>query len=153
MLRFYRSGILSLYRYNNNYRNWGRIAIRCWIHKRHPIPRPYGRAMWCLAWIILRKLTRVVTARHCISKNYHDKGSCITTCSANYMCSVWLNRKPSKLISRLKSQRHALTLRRLDKFVPMKYLRSIIGMFQLPKFWKHWYALIERHPWITISQS
>ena len=22
----------------NNCRNWGRISIRCWIHKRHPIP-------------------------------------------------------------------------------------------------------------------
>ena len=31
--------------YINNYRNWGRISIRCWIHKRHPIPRPNRRAM------------------------------------------------------------------------------------------------------------
>ena len=23
--------------YVNNYRNWGRISIRCWVHKRHPI--------------------------------------------------------------------------------------------------------------------
>ena len=28
----------------NNCRNWGRISIRCQIHKRHPIPRPNGRA-------------------------------------------------------------------------------------------------------------
>ena len=24
--------------YINNYRNWGRISIRCWIHKRHTSP-------------------------------------------------------------------------------------------------------------------
>ena len=33
-----RSNIVSYY--INNYRNWGRISIRCWIHKRHPIPHP-----------------------------------------------------------------------------------------------------------------
>ena len=32
-------------------RNWGRISIRGCIHKRHPIPRPDGRAMGCLSWI------------------------------------------------------------------------------------------------------
>ena len=31
--------------YINNHRGWGRISIRCWIHKRHPIPRPKWRAM------------------------------------------------------------------------------------------------------------
>ena len=50
--------------YTNNYRNWGRILIRCWIHKRHPIPHPNGRDMGCLSWIFVRKLT---TALHCIS--------------------------------------------------------------------------------------
>ena len=33
------------------YRNCGRISIRCWIHKRHPIPRPDGRVMGCLLWM------------------------------------------------------------------------------------------------------
>ena len=28
-----------------------RIWIRLWTHKRHPIPRPYGRAMGCLLWV------------------------------------------------------------------------------------------------------
>ena len=32
----------------NNCSNWGRISIRCWIHKRHAIPHPNGRAMVCL---------------------------------------------------------------------------------------------------------
>ena len=41
----------------DNYRNWGRISIKCWIHKRHPIPRPNGRAMRCLLWIFVRKMT------------------------------------------------------------------------------------------------
>ena len=32
----------------NNYRNWGRISIRCCSHKRHTIPRHNGRTMGCL---------------------------------------------------------------------------------------------------------
>ena len=35
----------------NDCRNSGRILIRCWIHKRHPIPRANGQAMGCLLWI------------------------------------------------------------------------------------------------------
>ena len=38
-------------------RSWGRISIRGWNHKRHPIPRPDGQAMGCLSWIFWRKLT------------------------------------------------------------------------------------------------
>ena len=45
-------------------RNWGRILIRGWTHKRHPIPRPDGRAMGCHSWIFWRKLTAL--QRHCI---------------------------------------------------------------------------------------
>ena len=41
----------------NNYGNSDRISIRCWFHKRHPIPHPNGRAMGCLLWIFVRKLT------------------------------------------------------------------------------------------------
>ena len=39
----------------NDYRNRGRISIRCWIHKIQPIPRPNGRIMGCLLWIFVRK--------------------------------------------------------------------------------------------------
>ena len=28
-----------------------------WTHKRHPIPRPFGRAMECLLWVLQQKLT------------------------------------------------------------------------------------------------
>ena len=31
--------------YINNYRNWGRISIRCWTLKRHAIPRPHERVI------------------------------------------------------------------------------------------------------------
>ena len=50
-----RSNIIRYY--INNYRIWGRILIRCWIHWRHPISRPNGRATGCLLWIFVRKLT------------------------------------------------------------------------------------------------
>ena len=49
-----RSNIVSYYM--NNYRNCGRIFIRCWICKRHPITRPNVRAMKCILWIFVRKL-------------------------------------------------------------------------------------------------
>ena len=35
-----RSNVIEYY--INDYRNWGRISIRCWIHKRLPIPHPNG---------------------------------------------------------------------------------------------------------------
>ena len=38
-----RSNIVKYY--INNYRNWGRISIRCWTQKKTAIPRPHGRAM------------------------------------------------------------------------------------------------------------
>ena len=50
-----RSNIVRFY--NNDYRNWDRKSIKCSIHKRHPIPRPNGRAMGCLLWIFGRRLT------------------------------------------------------------------------------------------------
>ena len=37
--------------------------LRLWIHKRHPIPRPYGRAMGHLFWVLWRKDT--VRYREC----------------------------------------------------------------------------------------
>ena len=27
--------------YKNNYRNWGRLSIRFWIYRRHPVPHPW----------------------------------------------------------------------------------------------------------------
>ena len=50
-----RSNIVRYYIYD--YRNWSRISIRYWNHKRHPIPRPNGRAMGCILWIFVRKPT------------------------------------------------------------------------------------------------
>ena len=51
--------------YINNYRNWGRISTRYWIHRRHTIPRPNGWAVECLLWIFLEKVDRIITASHC----------------------------------------------------------------------------------------
>ena len=30
--------------------------VAFWTHKRHPIPRPFGRAMECLLWVLQQKL-------------------------------------------------------------------------------------------------
>ena len=41
--------------------------VALWTHKRHPIPRPFGRAMECLLWVLQQKLTvlsRVSTVCH-----------------------------------------------------------------------------------------
>ena len=31
--------------------------VALWTHKKHPIPRPFGRAMECLLWVLQQKLT------------------------------------------------------------------------------------------------
>ena len=51
------SNIVRYYIYNN--RDWGTISIRCWIHKRHSIPRPNGRAMGSLLWRFVKKLKEI----------------------------------------------------------------------------------------------
>ena len=65
------------YRYNvvhcckklhNNFRNWGRISIRCWIHRRQPISCPNGRAVGRLLLIFCEKIDWVITAPPCILK-------------------------------------------------------------------------------------
>ena len=62
--------------YINNYSNWGRISIRCWIHKTHPIPRPNRRAMECL-FLYLRENgpryngTALLSDRGCSEKYTH----------------------------------------------------------------------------------
>ena len=40
-------------------RNWGRISIWGWTHKRHHIAHPNGRAMGCLLWTFWRELTEL----------------------------------------------------------------------------------------------
>ena len=52
----------------NKYRNWCRISIRCWIHKRHTIPRPNGLAMGSFL-NFCEKIDRVITAPHCTLVN------------------------------------------------------------------------------------
>ena len=56
-----------------NCRKWGRISIRSWIHKTHPIPRPNGWAMGCLLWIFVRKLTALLQ-HHPVFAYSSDKG-------------------------------------------------------------------------------
>ena len=48
------------------YGDWCRMWIRIYIHKRHNISRPYGRAMECLLWEYFQKIDRVITAPHCM---------------------------------------------------------------------------------------
>ena len=38
----------------NNDKSTKYVAL--WTHKRHPIPRPFGRAMECLLWVLQQKL-------------------------------------------------------------------------------------------------
>ena len=70
--------------YINNYRNWGRISIRCWIHKRHPMPRPNG-----VSFVnICEKIDRVITVPHCISLCFTlPRNSCKCSLSICVACS------------------------------------------------------------------
>ena len=66
--------------YINDCSDWGRISIRFWIQKKHPIPRPDGRAMGCLCEYLWENCPRYNgTALYCISnkpqKSNYDWGS------------------------------------------------------------------------------
>ena len=61
-----RSNIVRYMYYINDYRNWGRISIKCWTHKRHAIPRPHGRAMPVSFVNICEKIYRIITTPHCM---------------------------------------------------------------------------------------
>ena len=65
-----RSDIVRLY--IDSYRDWGRISIKCWMHKRHPWPRSNGWAMGYLLWIFVRKLSALKRHRTvlCLSHRY-----------------------------------------------------------------------------------
>ena len=41
-----------------HHRNWGRTSIRGRTNRSHHMPRPDGRAMGCLSWIIWEKWSR-----------------------------------------------------------------------------------------------
>ena len=58
------SNIVRYYNINNN-RNWGRISIRCWTHKRHPYLVLTGE-LWSSFMNIREKIYRVITAPHCM---------------------------------------------------------------------------------------
>ena len=65
-----RSNIVKYY--INNYINWGRISIICWIHKRRTIPRPNRRAMECLLRMFLGNWPHFnSTALHQHQNNVH----------------------------------------------------------------------------------
>ena len=40
------------------------VSVKFCNHGRHPIPRPYGRAIECLSWVIQRKMTAIY--RECL---------------------------------------------------------------------------------------
>ena len=86
--------------YINDYRNWGRISIRCWIDKRHPIPRLTGELWGCLLWTFVRQLTVVYnsTAVYLNISSYADlywfeqtvelplKWDVLASCEVTVMC-------------------------------------------------------------------
>ena len=55
---------LSWYKIQHS-NNSGRQWIRFYIHNKHPISRPHGRAMGCLLWGICEKMNHVIMAPHC----------------------------------------------------------------------------------------
>ena len=84
----------------DNCRNWGRTITRYWIHKRHSIPHPNGRAMGCLLLIFFQNwprynctvvcmilclvcyVIRLIFLSHCICSQSH--GSTINTDSLDF---------------------------------------------------------------------
>ena len=58
-----RSNIVTYW--SNNCRNWGRISIRCWIHKRPPYLTLTGE-LWVSFVDFFFTIDHVITAPHCI---------------------------------------------------------------------------------------
>ena len=66
-MRYYRLSIYQGYIWYDNAHSTTITKIKfrpdfC-THERHPIPRPYGRAMGCLSWVIWRKMTAIYRER------------------------------------------------------------------------------------------
>ena len=59
--------------YINNYRNWGRISTRCWIHIWNPIPRPLGRGMGCLTPQVIKIQCSTTQETHLWFVGFKDK--------------------------------------------------------------------------------
>ena len=70
--------------YTNDYRNWGRISIRYWIHVRHPITRPNWWAMWCLLWILWENWPQPNGPALCWVRNFHCFAFCIMIALITY---------------------------------------------------------------------
>ena len=88
-----------------NYRNWGRISIRCSIHKRHPIA--------------CAKIDHVTTALHCISlkTEWHinhapytiPSGGCLPPQTLSLMCFILTPQDNENKTQPISSSVHILT--------------------------------------------
>ena len=70
--------------YTKNYGNSGRISIKCWIHKIHPIPRPNVRAMGVFCEYLWENWPRynsiaLYVAKLLLLKWTGTRGSCFAT--------------------------------------------------------------------------
>ena len=78
----------------NSCRNWSWISIRCWIHKRHPIPCPNGRAMGRFCeylwenWPRYNGTALYPSTLSSLSGNWQVIWR-LTTCRLNLSCSDW----------------------------------------------------------------
>ena len=65
--------------------------VALWTHKRHPIPRPFGRATECLLWVLQQKmivLQRVSTVYHWLNARELTHWSCSLALSHRWL-RVW----------------------------------------------------------------
>ena len=47
--------------------------VALWTHKKHPIPRPFGRAMECLLWVTSTEIDRVIKGFYCTGGRLNKK--------------------------------------------------------------------------------
>ena len=66
--------------------------VALWTHKRHPIPRPFGRAMECLLWVLQQKLIVLWRVSTVLQLRFHLRS---VICCNGYIDICWLPGKES----------------------------------------------------------
>ena len=71
--------------------------VALWTHKRHPIPRPFGRAMECLLWVLQQKL---IKGFYCMC--FRQGKIMIAPVPVKQPWRIWLNRSNYRKISNIR---------------------------------------------------
>ena len=78
------------------------------IHEWHPTPRPYGRAMGCLSWIISGKMTVIGSVLVCFPQRTQRRRRIARPGGRDMKCILWVHRMNKVFASSLSYWFHML---------------------------------------------